>query len=137
MCFIFTATLAEWNVAIYGTKDSPESKNRAAISPPPSAAPSTTAAATAASVQPKVMETPLPVKPVSNGWLDNTKAPLHHNNLEQQDRTSFLPNLEPVPVLSSSGSSGGGAAGCRPGHWDSAAAVCLSTCLALVIASLS
>ena len=80
-----------------------------------------------------------PVQPPLPGdWLDS-KTTAHQNNLEQSSST-FLPNgghlLEPVPVLSSSSSSGGAGIRCRPGHWDSAAAVCLSTCLALVIASL-
>ncbi|KAK4016765.1 hypothetical protein OUZ56_031732 [Daphnia magna] len=130
-----TATLTEWNVAVYGTKDSPESKLRAAISLPSSTvAPTTTVQPT-----PKTSEEAIrqhqPPSTAGGEWLDKTT--IHQNNLEQNARASFLPNdgqpLEPVPVLSSSGGAG---VRCRPGHWDSASAVCLSTCLALVIALL-
>lgn len=136
-CFfkIYVATLTEWNVAVYGTKDSPESKLRAAISLPSSTvAPTTTVQPT-----PKTSEEAIrqhqPPSTAGGEWLDKTT--IHQNNLEQNARASFLPNdgqpLEPVPVLSSSGGAG---VRCRPGHWDSASAVCLSTCLALVIALL-
>ena len=141
LCLIAeTATLAEWNVAVYGTKDSPESKNRAAVPPPSTAAPGTT---TLVQSQPKMMvdQTAMPqsVQPASADWSSgDRKATIHQNNVVDQDRTPFLPNggqlLEPVPVLSSSSSNGG--AGCRPDHWNSAAAICLSTCLVLVIATL-
>lgn len=130
-------------MAVYGTKDSPESKNRAAISSPET----TVAPTTLAQPQPKIMveeaAQPQSAQPASSGdWSDERKATVHQNNLDQ-DGTAFLPNggqlLEPVPVLSSSSSSSGSSnngAGCRPGQWDSTAAVCLSTCLVLVIASL-
>jgi hypothetical protein len=39
---------------------------------------------------------------------------------------------QPVVMSSSSSSS----VRCRPGHWDSAAAVCLSTCLLLLLSHL-
>lgn len=120
--------MAEWNVAVYGTKDSPESKLRAAISLPSTVAPSTTMQPTPNSSEEATRQ---PFSAAGGEWLDKTT--IHQNNLEQNARASFLPNggqlLEPVAVLSSS-------AGCRPGHWDSASAVCLSTCLVLVIALL-
>lgn len=144
--FIFesTATLAEWNVAVYGTKDSPDSNNRASISLAPTVAP-TMPTTVLPPTPPKVVETTkfqqtsTSSATAAGDWLD--KSTIHQNNLEQNARASFLPSggqlLEPVPVLSSSSSSSGGArVGCRPGHWDSASAVCLSTCLALVITSL-
>lgn len=120
----YPATLTEWNVAVYGTKDSPESKLRAAISLPSSTvAPTTTVQPT-----PKTSEEAIrqhqPPSTAGGEWLDKTT--IHQNNLEQNARASFLPNdgqpLEPVPVLSSSGGAG---VRCRPGHWDSASAVCL------------
>lgn len=131
-------------MAVYGTKDSPDSNSRAAISLAPTVAP--TLPSTVQPPTPRVMEkeltrlqqpsTSAATVSASGDWLD--KSTVHQNNLEQNARASSLPNgghlLEPVTVLSSS--SGGARAGCRPGHWDSASAVCLSTCLALVITSL-
>ncbi|KAI9557493.1 hypothetical protein GHT06_017321 [Daphnia sinensis] len=119
----YPATLTEWNVAVYGTKDSPESKLRAAIALPSTAAPTTTVQPT-----PKTSEEAIrqqqPSSTAGGEWLDKTT--IHQNNLEQNARASFLPNdvqpLEPVPVVSSSGGAG---VRCRPGHWDSASAVCL------------
>lgn len=140
------ATLAEWNVAVYGTKDSPDS--RAAISLAPTAAPPTLLPTVAVQPPtPRVLEKEVSTRlqppstsaatvSAAGDWLD--KSTIHQNNLEQQNnaRASSLPNgghlPEPVTVLSSSSSSGGARVGCRPGHWDSASAVCLSTCLALV-----
>nr|CAH0111545.1 unnamed protein product [Daphnia galeata] len=129
----YLATLAEWNVAVYGTKDSPDSNNRASISLAPTVAP-TMPTTVLPPTPPKVVETTkfqqtsTSSATAAGDWLD--KSTIHQNNLEQNARASFLPSggqlLEPVPVLSSSSSSSGGArVGCRPGHWDSASAVCL------------
>ncbi|XP_057366840.1 furin-like protease 1 isoform X2 [Daphnia carinata] len=119
----YLATLAEWNVAVYGTKDSPESKLRAAISLPSTVAPTTTVQPTPKTSEEAIRQQQAP-STTGGEWLDKTA--IHQNNLEQNARASFLPNdvqpLEPVPVLSSSGGAG---IRCRPGHWDSAAAVCL------------
>lgn len=141
-CCCCLATLAEWNVAVYGTKDSPDS--RAAISLAPTAAPPTLPPTTVQPPTPRVLEKEVTTRlqppstsaatvSAAGDWLD--KSTIHQNNLEQNNaRASSLPNgghlPEPVTVLSSS--SGGARVGCRPGHWDSASAVCLSTCLALV-----
>ncbi|XP_046438550.1 furin-like protease 1 isoform X2 [Daphnia pulex] len=132
----YLATLAEWNVAVYGTKDSPDS--RAAISIAPTAAPPTLLPTVAVQPPtPRVLEKEVSTRlqppstsaatvSAAGDWLD--KSTIHQNNLEQNNaRASSLPNgghlPEPVTVLSSS--SGGARVGCRPGHWDSASAVCL------------
>lgn len=142
---------------VYGTKELPDAKNRAvasAPSPPTTTSPpaqtstETTVAATVTQQQPqpKMMMEPLEQTPSfvarPADWLDgggvDRKSSLHQNNVDQnRGASNFLPSSaasDPVlPVVSSSSSSsnGGVSAHCPPSHWDSAASICLSTCLLL------
>lgn len=120
--------MAEWNVVVYGTKELPESKNRAvsiATSTTTSTPLPTTVAMSSTTVTVRSEPTPLEQQPE---WLDNgvdhSKSSVHQNNVEQNRGAS-----DPVlPVLSSVAASAA-SAHCSPSHWDSAASVCLSTCL--------
>lgn len=152
----YLATLAEWNVVVYGTKEAPEAKNRAAVSLPPSQSiPAVTTPSLAIPAvmqpQPKMMVEQQPAE--DRQWSDvgggsDRKSSQHQNNVEQNRGASPFPPPPPPsspqqqqppaavdqPVVMSSSSSS--SVRCRPGHWDSAAAVCLSTCLLLVLSHL-
>ena len=122
-------------MVIYGTKDSPDEKNRAAASAAAAAAAAaatttTTTTVASAALQPQQQQLPkMAVKEVdamqSNLQLDsgmNGKQP----NENRQTSLVFSSSGagQPIPVVSS----GAAARHCRPGHWDSTGAVCLSTC---------
>ena len=156
---LYTATLAEWNVVVYGTKEAPEAnKNRAAVSLPPPPPPTLESAQTAVTLPPPTLTIPAVMQPQpkmmvepqppaeDRQWSDvgggsDRKSSQHTNNVEQKRGASPFPPPPPQqqqpavvtvaavdqPVVMSSSSSS--SVRCRPGHWDSAAAVCLSTCL--------
>jgi len=117
----YLATLSEWNVVIYGTKDSPDGKSAETATD--------SAAIQQEQQQEQQQEEPQSTKKSSELALEvepsNMKASaeedgaLNRHNSEENRRVS-----QPIAVVNSAAA----AAGCRPGHWDSTAAVCLSTC---------
>ena len=136
------ATLSEWNVVIYGTKENPDAKNRAAAPALPSGigiVSNNLSSASAASSAPATTSSSAKLQPnvdkdlsrlndadrLEGGFIN--RKPSLHQNLEENRASVFTNPESPVPVLSSASSSA--ASRCLPTHWDPTAAICLSTSL--------
>lgn len=131
----FAATLSDWNVIVYGTKETPGPKK------PDSTTTTTKAPVTTAApvLQPEVTDavperTVQPLATVASNRIDAAD--------EERERGASVaavlgphnvPLADPIRVASGVSS---GAVHCRPGHWDAAAAACLSTSIAIVIVHL-
>jgi hypothetical protein len=136
------ATLSEWNVVIYGTKENPDAKNRAAAPALPSGigiVSNNLSAGSAASSAPATTSSSAKLQPnldkelsrlndadrLEGGFIN--RKPSLHQNLEENRASVFTNPESPVPVLS--GASSSAASRCLPTHWDPTAAICLSTSL--------
>ena len=123
------ATLSEWNVVIYGTKDAPDAKNRAATVQKQQQQPTPTVVVAHAEDEkhlPKSIQTGADQQDAAA--VTTAKPSVHMS--DEENRTPVFSSPESVPVVSSA------ATRCLPGQWDSTAAVCLSTCLvSLLVAS--